>query len=70
VLAKQVTKFDVFKYNIEALNIMMDRNEFQSRTYQRVYQYLCRHENGTIDRFHYRGKVEGNEINCLDKILR
>ncbi len=70
MLVKQVTEFVVFKYIIEALNIMMDRNEFQSRTYQRVYQYLCRHENRTIDRFRYRGKVEGSDINCLDIILR
>ena len=63
--------FDVLDIiNIEALNIAMDRNEFQSATYQRVYQYLCRHEKGNIDRFHYSGKVEGSDINCLEVISR
>ena len=57
-------------YNLEALNIMMDTKEFRSATYQRVYQYLCRHEKGTIERFCYSGKVEGSDINCLDIILR
>ena len=58
------------KINIEALNIVMDRNEFRSATYQRAYQYLCRHEKGNIDRFHYSGKVEGSDINCLEIISR
>ena len=55
---------------IESLKIMMDTKEFQSATYQRVYQYLCHHEKGNIVRFCYSGKVERSDINCLDIILR
>ena len=49
----------------------MDRQEFESTHYQRVYQYLRRHiEQCDLDRFSYNGKVEGNPANCLKIILQ
>jgi len=49
----------------------MDRQEFESAHYQRVYQYLRRHAgNINLDRFSYTGSVEGNPANCLEIILQ
>jgi len=48
----------------------MDREEFESAHYQRVYQYLWRHvEKINLDRFSYIDNVEGNAVNCLEIIL-
>ncbi len=49
----------------------MDRQEFESATYQRVYQYIQRHIAGfNLDRFFYTsGSVEGDCANWLEIIL-
>ena len=49
----------------------MDRQEFESPHYQRVYQYLQRHtENIDLDRFSYANSVEGTSANWLKIILQ
>ena len=51
--------------------VVMDKQEFGSSHYQRVYQYLQRHiKNINLDRFSYIGNVEGNPANCLEIILQ
>ena len=55
----------------DAFKVVMDRQEFESAHYQRVYQYLRRHvEKINLDRFSYIDNVEGNPVNCLEIILR
>ena len=53
-------------------SIVMDKEEFESEAYQRVYQYLRRHVARTnLDRFSYaKGSVEGSPDDCLQIILR
>ena len=52
--------------------IAMDKDEFGSESFQRVYQYLRRHTAGAnMDRFSYtKGSIEGNPCDCLQTILR
>ena len=51
--------------------VVMDKQEFESPHYQRVYQYLRRHiGNINLDRFSYIGNVEGTTSNCLEIILQ
>ena len=52
--------------------IVMDKKEFESGTFQRVYQYLRRHAAGNnLDRYSYtRGSVEGTPQDCLQILLR
>jgi len=55
----------------DPFKVVMDRQEFESVHYQRVYQYLRRHfGNVNLDRFSYIGNVEGDPANCLEIILR
>ena len=55
----------------DAFKVVMDRQEFESAHYQRVYQYLQRHAgNINLDWFSYIGNVEGNPANCLEIILQ
>jgi len=55
----------------DAFKVVMDRQEFESAHYQRVYQYLQRHVgNINLDWFSYIGNVEGNPTNCLEIILQ
>ncbi len=51
--------------------VLMDRQEFESAAYQRVYQYIRRNIAGlNLDRFFYTsGSVEGDCANCLEIIL-
>ena len=53
-------------------NILMDENEFESDTFQRVYQYLrCHATNSNLDGFTYnKGTVEGTPYDCLQIVLR
>ena len=53
-------------------SILMDKNEFENDTFQRVYQYLRRHAtNSNLDRFTYnKGTVEGTPHNCLQIVLK
>ena len=49
----------------------MDRQEFVSSHYQRVYQYLWRHiRKSDLDHFSYTGDVEDNPADCLKIILQ
>ena len=51
----------------------MNIREYQSASYQRVYQYLVRysaHTRGNLDSFRYSGKVEGSDRDCLGALLR
>ena len=52
--------------------ILMDQKEFESETYQRVYQYLRRHTaNSNLDRFFYHmGSVEGSPQDCLETYFK
>ena len=55
----------------DAFKVVMDRQEFESAHYQRVYQYLQRHaKNVNLDRFSYTGNVEDDPANCLEIILQ
>ena len=55
----------------DSFKVVMDRQEFESPHYQRVYQYLWRHiENINLDRFSYIGNVEGTPANCMEIILQ
>ena len=51
--------------------VVMDQKEFESETFQRVYQYLRRHAAGNnLDRFSYiRGTTEGTPHDCLQTFL-
>ena len=51
--------------------LVMDQGEFESETFQRVYQYLRRHAAGSnIDTFSYfRGTIEGTPHDCLQSFL-
>ena len=49
----------------------MDEGEFKSITFQRVYQYLNRHNRGiNLDRFSYANTKEGNKADCLKIMLQ
>ena len=49
----------------------MDNNEFSNSTFQRVYQYLRRHDDGQkLDRFQYQDNVEGTHADCLKHFLK
>ena len=52
--------------------IVMDRNEFESESFQRVYQYLRRHATGeSLDKFSYNNdSIEGTLTECLEIFLR
>ena len=51
--------------------VVMDRQEFVSSHYQRVYQYLWRHiRKSDLDHFSYTGDVEDNPADCLKIILQ
>ena len=52
--------------------VVMDKDEFRSEAFQRVYQYLRRHTAKTnLDSFSYsKGSVEGSPHDCLQIILR
>ena len=52
--------------------VLMDEKEFESETYQRVYQYLRRHTaNSNLDKFFYhRGSVEGSPQDCLETYFK
>ena len=52
--------------------VVMDQEEFENETFQRVYQYLRRYAAGTdLDRFSYqRQSVEGTPQDCLQIFLR
>ena len=50
---------------------LMDDSEFQSHSYQRVYQYLHRHFAGSnLDEYSFTGKSEGSPQECLKHLLR
>lgn len=52
-------------------NVLMDNQEFESPMYQRVYQYLRRHNKGQkLDKFLYTGKIEGTKEGSLQIILK
>jgi len=51
--------------------VLMDQMEFQSASYQRVYQYLKRHDAGeNLDDFIYQSSIEDTSADCLDIICR
>jgi len=51
--------------------VLMDQKEFQSASYQRVYQYLKRHDAGeNLDDFIYQSSIEDTPSDCLDIICR
>ena len=55
----------------DPFKVVMDRQEFESSHYQRVYQYLQRHiGNINLDQFSYIGNVESNSADCLETILQ
>jgi len=55
---------------LDPFKVVMDRQEFESAHYQRVYQYLRRHVVSiNLDQFSYSGIVEGNPAHCLEVIL-
>ena len=55
----------------DSSKVVMNRQEFESSHYQRVYQYLQRHiGNINLDQFSYIGNVEGTPANCLEIILQ
>ena len=50
----------------------MDDEEFKSSTFQRVYQYLRRHDSSPslLDQFKYEGRIEGSITDCLQHLLK
>lgn len=52
--------------------IVMDRDEFESESFQRVYQYLSRHMMGTnLDRYSYtKENIEGTPHDCLQTLIK
>ena len=51
--------------------VLMDVQEFESSTYQRVYQYLKRYNmKHNLDEFSYTGSIEGTQEDCLQIILK
>lgn len=49
----------------------MDQKEFQSASYQRVYQYLKRHDAGEdLDDFTYQSTMEDTAADCLGTICK
>jgi len=57
--------------SLDAFKVVMDRQEFESAHYQRVYQYLRRQVTGVnLDQFSYTGNKEGDPTNCLETILQ
>lgn len=57
---------------VDLSQIGMDDGEFKSSMFQRVYQYLKRHDSSPnlLDQFRYEGKIEGNITDCLQHILK
>lgn len=60
------------KFSIDTVNNAIDPDEFQSKKFQLVYQYLKRQSNGqSLDKFRYDEKiVEGSAADCLEVLLR
>ena len=57
--------------SLDPVMILMDQKEFESATFQRVYQYLRHHIMGkNLDTFSYQNTVEGNPVNYLETILQ
>ena len=52
--------------------VVMDQDEFENETFQRVYQYLsCYAAGNDLDRFSYqRDSIEGTPQDCLQIFLR
>ena len=51
--------------------VLMDRKEFQSASYQRVYLYLKRHDaEEDLDDFTYQSTIEDTTADCLDIICK
>ena len=49
----------------------MDEEEFKKPVFQRVYQYLRRHDDGKkLDLFTFQKTVEGNMVDCLKIFLK
>ena len=51
----------------------MDEEEFENSTFQRVYQYLRRHDSDPrlLDRFKYKNNIiEGNITDSLQHLLK
>ena len=56
---------------IEPGKCLFDEATFKSPPFQRVYQYLRRHEEGeSLDSFLFNNGVEGNTYECLAVLLR
>ena len=62
----------IFFHNIDPSQIGMDCEEFGNSTFQRVYQYLRRHEidSKLLDQFKYERRVEGDTADCLKHLLK
>lgn len=60
------------KFSIDPVNNAIDLDEFQSKRFQLVYQYLRRQSCGqSLDKFCYDQKiVEGSTADCLEVLLR
>lgn len=51
--------------------VLMDQKEFQRVSYQRVYQYLKRHDaREDLDGFTYQYSIEDTTTECLDIICK
>ena len=63
--------FVFFYTHIDAYVMPMDDKEFNSSMFQRVFQYLQRHNaNVSLDRFMYaESSVEGTAMECLVVLL-
>ena len=49
----------------------IDVVEVNTPMYQRVYQYLCKIQNGNdLETFQYTGTMEGDEYSCLQMIMK
>ena len=49
----------------------LDLKKFRSEHFQRVYQYLIRHNKQSLDSFSFElQSVEGNPTECLQALLR
>uniref|UniRef100_A0A1X7TWB5 RZ-type domain-containing protein n=1 Tax=Amphimedon queenslandica TaxID=400682 RepID=A0A1X7TWB5_AMPQE len=62
----------ILERGLKIINVkMMDKKEFCSEPFQRVYQYLTRHMNSVVlDNFSYVPTVEGNHLDCLKVFLK
>ena len=58
--------------HVDSSQIGMDNEEFENSTFQRVYQYLRRHDSdpNLLDQFKYEGRIEGNITDCLQLFLK